>query len=382
VKQLACLVALSAIALVPTLQGLPAQALTMKLIVASNGVDTGTCGPPATPCRSIMQAMTNATPGDTIVVGPGIYGDLNADGTIGNSPGEEVPSGNAMINVTKTLTIMSRDGAGSTALDEAPNVFAGPGGSVDDVVAINASGVVFGKPNHGFRLRNGHLDGLLIQSGSAKVAGNVAESNGNAGFEVASGVSGVMLTGNAATVNFGSGFFDDATGTVLMKNLARDNAVGLVLDGSAAVVTKNVVTDNRFGVFINATAPGTSSPVATFSHNAMTGNAGEGVRVAMAGNFTQDVSVTLDHNDYFGNGTNLDPNCGVFTTVDDSNATPHTLNVTSTKDFWGAPFGPGPDPADDAGAMAGCEVPTAGNINLTLVTVSATEVKVPPPAIK
>jgi len=54
-----------------------------------------TCGAKATPCRSIQCAIREADPGDTIIVGPGRYGDLNADGDLadrGESPSPTDPS--------------------------------------------------------------------------------------------------------------------------------------------------------------------------------------------------------------------------------------------------------------------------------------------------
>ena len=44
------------------------------------------------PCRSISRGIANAADGDTIVVGPGRYGDLDRDGTL-SEPNEEGPSG-------------------------------------------------------------------------------------------------------------------------------------------------------------------------------------------------------------------------------------------------------------------------------------------------
>ena len=41
------------------------------LAVANHGVDGPTCGAKASPCRSISNAIANASPGDKIVVGPG-----------------------------------------------------------------------------------------------------------------------------------------------------------------------------------------------------------------------------------------------------------------------------------------------------------------------
>ena len=65
----------------------PRAASAATLLVANNGVDSPTCGP-AEPCRSLARAIANAVAGDTIVVGPGRYGDLNGDGTLGNAAGE------------------------------------------------------------------------------------------------------------------------------------------------------------------------------------------------------------------------------------------------------------------------------------------------------
>jgi hypothetical protein len=59
------------------------------VVVANNGTDGPTCGLlPAPPCRSLGRAIANAHPGDTVVVGPGPYGDLDGSGTLGDSAGE------------------------------------------------------------------------------------------------------------------------------------------------------------------------------------------------------------------------------------------------------------------------------------------------------
>jgi len=65
-----------------------AVADSATLNVANNGVDSDICGAASAPCRSISQAIANAADGDTVVVGPGRYGDLNGDGRLGG-PGEE-----------------------------------------------------------------------------------------------------------------------------------------------------------------------------------------------------------------------------------------------------------------------------------------------------
>src|SRR5262245_17312598 len=117
-------------------------ALAATLAVASTGVDSATCGGAANPCRSISRAIANAAAGDTIVVGPGRYGDLNLDGNF-SDPGDEaaqIGTGcSCMINVDKPLTIVSRDGASPTVLDVTS------GSSATDVVHIGVGDVVFGE---------------------------------------------------------------------------------------------------------------------------------------------------------------------------------------------------------------------------------------------
>src|SRR5215831_12453452 len=82
------------------------------LNVANDGTDSGTCGAATSPCRSITQAITNAPAGSTIVVGPGRYGDLNNNGTFGETGEEPIDGGcGCMVDVSKKLTILSRDGA-------------------------------------------------------------------------------------------------------------------------------------------------------------------------------------------------------------------------------------------------------------------------------
>jgi hypothetical protein len=66
------------LALTSLVGGSPVFAAT--LLVAAGGLDADGCGTKAAPCRSITRAVGNAAPGDKIVVGPGRYGDLDADG--------------------------------------------------------------------------------------------------------------------------------------------------------------------------------------------------------------------------------------------------------------------------------------------------------------
>lgn len=58
------------------LLGAPAvYAVSTLHVDASTGVDSGSCGSQAAPCQTISQAVANASPGDTIVVAAGTYGE-------------------------------------------------------------------------------------------------------------------------------------------------------------------------------------------------------------------------------------------------------------------------------------------------------------------
>ncbi|MBI1815905.1 MAG: hypothetical protein HYR72_13075 [Deltaproteobacteria bacterium] len=243
-----------------------AAAHAATLNVSNKGVDSGTCGVTLQPlCRSIGQAIANASPGDKIIVGPGVYGDLNGDGTFGNSPGEEVAVSSIMIDVNKPLTIVSRDGSGATVLD---------GGTLTQQVNIDANSVVFGKANQGFTLRN---LGLQINGASVTVAGNVAPAFVVENIATMGGgpVTGVVLSGNAAIGGATAGFLDFGTGTIVKGNVARNNASdGMQFFGAGAVVTKNVVVSNGgsgVAIFNFLATPGNLG-TAIFSHNAIVGN--------------------------------------------------------------------------------------------------------------
>jgi hypothetical protein len=78
--------------------------------VANNGVDTATCGPPASPCRSINQAISLASDGDKVLVGPGIYSFRT----------EPDPGDGSLILVDKQVSIRSTRGAAATVIEGCP----------------------------------------------------------------------------------------------------------------------------------------------------------------------------------------------------------------------------------------------------------------------
>ena len=308
-----------------------AEAATLN--VANNGVDSGTCGAAASPCRSISQAIANASAGDRIVVGPGRYGDLDGDGAF-TSAGEEAPSVacSCMIKVDKAVTIESRAGAGATVLDV--------GGLPGNVVGILASGVVFGRAKKGFTLTGG-ISGLVVFSGTSgvSVAGNLATANPNYGFYFDG--SGHVGSGNAAHAS-NNGFYLRDSGHTLTGNLASGNVVGFAFEGSGHHLTGNVASANSAygfsfvgsGHLLSSNVASANDQVGVFaqagSGHVFSGNAvhGNGVGTAWGG------TGTLSKNNLYGN-----VNCGM------NNQSGSAIDARNN--FWGAATGPGADPADN-----------------------------------
>jgi hypothetical protein len=131
------------------------------------GSDSGSCGTSAAPCRSISQAIANATDGDTIWVGPGHYGDVNGDGTF-TGPGDEQADPNAgepnlfnapygcIVCVTKALHIYSTAGAALTVIEASASTGSG------STVMILHDGGDFGAVDHGFTITGGNTNGVMI----------------------------------------------------------------------------------------------------------------------------------------------------------------------------------------------------------------------------
>lgn len=365
------------------LGGVTGAAEAATLQVANNGVDSAVCGPAASPCRSISKAIANAAPGDTILVGAGAYGDLDADGTFTPATGEEAAEVGfgceCMIKVDKALTIISRDGADATVLDATQAAGA--------VVKIQASGVVFGLPKRGFTLWRGVSGGVVIDApADVRVAGNIAKFIGTAcpcppgtlgsGFIVTGG-TGHVLTGNLSANNVHQGFTVDGSGHTLSRNLVVDvggagffilgtghtasrnisnniGGAGFAFDGTGHVISDNVTgASGGFQIFgaghtvkgnvssgNYAASPGfwIAGSGHAVSRNAARGNEGPGIYVNPGSS-----ALTITQNDLYGNGRHDTltgvPNCGLF---NDSGTT-----ITATDNFWGAATGPGPDPADD-----------------------------------
>lgn len=300
------------------------------LYVANNGTDGPTCGARTTPCRSISMAVVNSSTDDTIVVGPGRYGDLNGNGVFGEFGEEAAPRDcNCMIKIDKRLRIVSRDGALTTVLDA--------GGAILRVVVIQTDGVTFGGAR-GFTVTGsgrGNV-GLSVNASRVRVIGNLATKNGNEGFGVYGDHN--VLSHNVAIANGQHGFGVTGTGNLLRHNQATLNGSGgfFVYDGSRNDLKHNLAVANTYGFGVATDAD------AAINHSSAIGNKDSGLLVLGTSGVEEDAQARIRNSNIFGNGddpVNPPSNCGL------TNASDNVIDATLN--FWGAATGPGPDPADE-----------------------------------
>jgi hypothetical protein len=340
----------------------PALASGAVIHVANNGVDTGTCGTYSSPCRSITHAMFLAASGDTVLVRPGRYGDLNRDGLLGG-PGEEFPA-NAAVTITKPLRVISTDGAAATVID------GGNGASLFGVVWIYSSNVIFGEPGAGFLL-TGAESGLQTQpvtgvriagnlvagvrihgftvttNGFMDVNNNVAHGLPGAGFIISSLQESqrVHLHHNQA-YNNGQGILSATRGRheVAYNDVTNNLGTGIAVDFAPSFIHHNSVSGNDIGIASNSWSlefPPSAGPL--LYRNSLLGNQRFGIMLTPGPGLP--VRTTVKENNFIGNALGIPPeffgpNCGL------ANFTGQTLNAANS--YWGAATGPGPDPADVA----------------------------------
>jgi hypothetical protein len=325
--------------------------------VANNGIDSPTCGAAADPCRSISRGIANAVAGNTVVVGPGRYGDLDFDGALasfGEETGSTAPNASGGLYVNKAVTVVSSAGAEATVIDV--------NNARTAAVELAADGIRFGERDHGFTLAGGQSYGLLTgRVTNVTVAGNLAR-NQLFGFALNSG-GVVEAHHNSAIGNTAAGFlaqtYDGNQYVVLSSNVAIGNGTGISVGSVAAHritsnvisgndsgliigwgpsrITQNQVTANRLGAMLNGYSldlPIERGPQLT--RNNFVGNRANGIDVypGPAG-----ISPRLRENNIFGNG-----NCGTTNQTGASGVT-----VDARNNFWGASTGPSfTDPADSA----------------------------------
>jgi hypothetical protein len=364
-----------------------ANAASALVYVANNGIDTAGCGAKPKPCRSITQAMAIAASGSTIAVGPGRYGDINRDGKF-DAPGEERPQKreyappaggppvelSCVVCVLKPLHLLSTHGAESTVIDG--------GNAPYNVMQIVAQNVILGGLGRGFTIMHGaHADdgsggdGVALLAGPARVIGNLATANASWGFDLVPGgeqlfrnpsnflggdvtasdnssiangggfrlvsyAADVSLSNSTSVANTGLGLSVEGTGShVVTKSRVSGNGLGIHVEGGPFQFTRNIVAGNdTFGFHFFDTLD-LQNTVNSLTLNEIVGNTiGLSIERASAG-------VRANRNNIFGNGTD-GSNCGI--TVSENSA-------DARNDYWGAPTGPGPDPADHVGQEPLCD---------------------------
>lgn len=238
-------------------------ATAATLWTSNVGSDSTSCGASA-PCRSISQAIANATAGDTIWVGPGHYGDVNGDNFTG--PGDEQPDPNAGMNqglsgdwgcivcITKALHIYSTEGAALTVIE-------GNGSATNShsTVMISSDGGDFGAVNHGFTITGGNTHGVTIAPGfdpyiglarNMTVKGNIDIGDGD-GFYV----FGISLT-PYEQAGCPPGYCQFSARILVANNRAISNATGfnIVLNslrGSGQIIVRdNEALGDTTGFFV------------------------------------------------------------------------------------------------------------------------------------
>ena len=312
----AALIALVALALL----GAAPAAEARTLYVANNGVDNAVCGV-YTPCRSISRAISNAVTRDTIIVGPGIYGDLNRNGILGEA-GEETgyPGCKCMIAIDRLVTIISSEGADATVIN-ARNL------NLDRNVYFIGGGEL-GRPGQGFTItqtNNGFsptVAALVIESVLGKIRGNqiVSSSYGLLvnGVRVIGYSGAVLIEGNDIRGWGSHGIYLTGSGATVRKNSISMNQRGIRSEGTNTI-EGNVITGNEYAMGL-------------FDHTTVVGNAvyGNGQGIQINGSF----SGTIERNNIFGNRS-----CGL-------NNDPGVPYLTVATNYWGRSTGPGGDPAD------------------------------------
>jgi hypothetical protein len=235
-----------------------------------------------------------------------------------------------MLSVNKGVTIVSSDGAAATTID-ARIV------SVNTNVLIIAAGVTFGKPGKGFSVTptgvlSASATGIAIDGTPVNIFDNqVTDAGlgiGNAGTgidTVQNDGEMVLIEGNQVT-GWITGIRAGSSGKRVLKNQVAYNSTG-IFAGHASVVAGNVITNNGAGMVL--------SDSVSAQGNAVYANTNGGFRVSPP------FSGTITKNNIFGNGLfGFFANCGI--------ATDGAATVSAPDNYWGAPTGPGSDPADMA----------------------------------
>jgi hypothetical protein len=340
--------------------------------VSSTGVDSGNCQNPAFPCASIGYALSQASPGSRVSVGPGTY--LESANPAG--------AANVITPALSGVTLTSNRAWGASAANTVIDAAGEPNGILDQANKTTVSG---------FTVEHAQLEGILVEppptrwpasptaspSNLSKVTieDNVVEHNDLAydttatnpfaacprsptdtddcgegihllattysrvvGNKVANNVGGILLSdGGLPTATGGPTSVGPAAHNVIAFNVSTDNAFdcGITLPSHdpRAVATAgqpqpalagvydnlvmgNVAERNGGAGLLDATPyPGTGAYDNTFAHNFVADN-GEGGFQLHSHAPQQDVNGNRVSGNYFGtNNTDGDADSGDLSTT-------------------------------------------------------------------
>jgi hypothetical protein len=300
-----------ALALVLGLIATAASAQSRVFHVKNFGVDGPDCGGEFTPCRSISQGIRTASTGDTVLVGPGLYGDLNRNGITGETGEEGPPQCCCLVFISKSMTVLSERGAAHTTID-ARNL------PLTAVCTTEfGSPAVFGYAEQGFTVLAGEGDGIAL--------GVLSTAWGN---RVVGGTVGISSAPQFSTHIFDNEVTDaretgiSGRAGIVSGNVVARNGAGIRVFSAALI--NNTIADNR-GPGASIAAPGIA---ATSVRNLFIRNQGPGLILGGGPSGNNPNLPVVDSNDFIGN----DPGggCGL------QNLVRAPWPVWAVNNFWAA----------------------------------------------
>jgi hypothetical protein len=201
-----------------------AEAATPRAYVSVNGNDANTCNVPATPCRTYTGAISQVTPGGTVIVmDSGTFGG----GTISQAVTINAPLGVVALAATP---IIVNPGSGNTVVLRGLTFQAAVPGSGTGIA--QQSGTLFVENT----VVDGWLEGLVSNPGAEQlfVKGSVFRNQVNNGLRV--------LETSTVRVTVDDSFFEN--------NGYATGFAGLFFQGGSGRVTKTVITRSYGGVVL------------------------------------------------------------------------------------------------------------------------------------
>ena len=236
--------------------------------VATDGVDSLTCGPSVTPCKTVQTAIDNTSSGDSVVVRTGTYNECIVIIPGPGVGGVLVISSDFLAAGTNTTTILD----GATVCDAA-NALPRPVAKVFDKSSLL-----------GFTIKNGGASGVY-GLGAVTISGNVISGNTT------------TATGGGINLTTGSNLSDSQSTAQLNLNTIQDNISG----------------SHGGGIFVDASGQGgiasqvaiTGNKVSTNTAGGTTAAWGGGIAVVTeTGSATDASSVVITSNTLDGNVAN------------------------------------------------------------------------------